>query len=179
MRGVTRFADKRRERRLSDDEYAALATALKSAAEAEIWPPAVGATRFLLLTGWRLGEVLGLRRQDVDLGKRTALLSETKTGRSVRPLSAEACDVIRGMAFEGELADAVGGVSDDWSGVIGEDPGEERQVAGHVAHRAGEVADRLLTLRQAVEVAHPASLCGVRRALSNLRSAAGDASFPI
>ncbi len=52
---------------------------------------AVAAARYLVLTGWRSGEALGLRWADVDLVRRTATLAGTKTGRSVRPLSNAAC----------------------------------------------------------------------------------------
>ena len=115
---VIKFADGRRERRLSDDEYAALGAALRQAAaavreaEAEgeavagygvrrrtatIWPPAIAAARFIALTGWRVGEAAGLRWPEIDLARRTATLADSKTGRSVRPLSHTACDVLREM----------------------------------------------------------------------------------
>ncbi len=96
VHGVLRFADGRRERRLNDDEYAALGQALRDAeAHEAIWPAAIDATRFLALTGWRSGEVLELRRSDIDLARRTARLSDTKTGLSIRPMSQAACDVLR------------------------------------------------------------------------------------
>jgi len=95
VHGVVRFADGRRERRLSDDEYAALGAALRQGEAERIWPAAIAATRFLALTGWRSGEALGLKWADIDLGRRTARLAETKTGLSVRPLSSVACDVVR------------------------------------------------------------------------------------
>ena len=60
VHGVTRFADGRRERRLSDHEYGALGAALAKAEAERIWPPAIAAARFLVLTGWRRGEALGL-----------------------------------------------------------------------------------------------------------------------
>jgi integrase len=99
VRGVIRYADGRRERRLTDAEYAALGRALAAATAPPrpIWPAAVAAARFIALTGWRRGEVLTLRWRDVDLGRRTARLKATKTGESVRPLSAPACDVLRAM----------------------------------------------------------------------------------
>jgi integrase len=77
----------------------------KSAAGAQIWPPAIAAARFLALTGWRSGEALGLRWNELDLARRTATLGDTKTGRSVRPLSHAACDVLRGItrAHDGGL----------------------------------------------------------------------------
>jgi integrase len=104
VRGVVRFADGRRDRRLSEDEYKALGEALRKAAVEGIWPAAVAATRFLALTGWRSGEVLALRGQEVNLARRTAILADTKTGRSIRPLPDLACDVLRGLVQLGVLA---------------------------------------------------------------------------
>jgi integrase len=95
--GVMRPADGQRKRRLSDAEYASLGTALRQATTQHFWPAAVAAARLLAVTGWRSGEVLGLRWADVDLVRRTATLAETKTGRSMRPLSHIACDVLRGL----------------------------------------------------------------------------------
>ncbi len=101
--GVQRTADGRRERRLSDAEYKSLGDALRLATEADVWPSAVAATRFLAVTGWRAGEALGLRWAEVDLPRRTATLTDTKTGRSIRPLSNAACDVLRSLPRSGEL----------------------------------------------------------------------------
>jgi integrase len=103
VHGVMRPADGKRERRLADAEYAALGAALRQAEAVHVWPAAVAAARFLVMTGWRSGEVLGLRWAEVDLVRRTAILADTKTGRSVRPLSHTACDVLRGL---GRSADA-------------------------------------------------------------------------
>jgi integrase len=96
VRGVERFADQQRLRRLSNDEYAAIGDALRMAARGkEIWPPAIALTRFLLLTGWRRGEGVGLRASEIDLGRRTATLGDSKTGRSIRPLSSAAVELLR------------------------------------------------------------------------------------
>jgi integrase len=96
VRGVERFADGQRKRRLSDDEYKAIGTALRKAEESgDFWPPAVALTRFLLVTGWRRGEALSLKFAEVDFARRTVTLSESKTGRSVRPLSMPAIDLLR------------------------------------------------------------------------------------
>jgi integrase len=103
VHGVVRFADGRRERRLSEDEYAALGAALRQGGAEGLWPPAIAATRFLALTGWRKSEVLGLRWTEIDLARRTATLADSKTGRSIRPLSHAACDVL------GSMRDFVGG----------------------------------------------------------------------
>jgi integrase len=104
VHGVVRPADGKRERRLSDDEYAALGAALRAAVVQNVWPAAVAAARFLVLTGWRSGEALGLRRADVDLARRTATLADTKTGRSMRPLSRAACDVLRDLGGGADAA---------------------------------------------------------------------------
>ena len=95
VRGVMRFADGRRERRLSDDEYGMLGAALRQAVADGIWPAAIGAARFLALTGWRSGEALVLKWPDLDLARRTARLLDTKSGLSVRPLSHAACNVLK------------------------------------------------------------------------------------
>jgi integrase len=97
VRGVMRFADGRRDRRLSDDEYRHLGAALRQGEVEGIWPAAVAAVRFLALTGWRSGEALALQWSEIDLVRRTARLSDTKTGLSVRPLSHAACDLLRTM----------------------------------------------------------------------------------
>jgi integrase len=108
VRGVRKFAENRRERRLSDCEYAAIGAALQKAAEPPerkphsrrdvepkgMWAPALATIWFLLLTGWRSGEALNLRWAEVDLSRRTAFLNDTKTGKSMRPLSHAACDLL-------------------------------------------------------------------------------------
>jgi integrase len=103
VHGVIRFADGRRKRRLSDEEYGALGNALRQGEAEGIWPAAIAATRFLALTGWRSGEALSLRWSD-NLVRRTAILDDSKTGRSIRPLSRAACDVFRNLPhMPGEL----------------------------------------------------------------------------
>jgi integrase len=102
VRGVARPADGRRERRLTENEYRALGVALQAAEEANVWPPAVKTIRFLAVTGWRTGEALALQRSEVNLSRRTATLADSKTGRSMRPLSYAACDVLSGATMQGK-----------------------------------------------------------------------------
>ena len=102
VRGIKRHKDGQRNRRLSEAEYAALGEALRTTPETA-WPIAVAATKFLALTGWRRGEMLALKWSEVDLVTRTARLSDTKTGASMRPLSHAACDVLRALPCLGEL----------------------------------------------------------------------------
>ena len=99
VHGVTKFANKQRDRRLSDSEYAMLGAGLaKAEAEKQIWPPAISAARFLALTGWRRGEALGLTWAEIDFERKTTTLGDTKTGRSMRPLSSAACDLLRAQS---------------------------------------------------------------------------------
>jgi integrase len=103
VRGVERFADGQRLRRLSEEEYGHAGRAIVQAKASDIWPAAVAAAHFLAVTGWRTGEVVGLRRTEVDLARRTAVLGDTKTGQSTRPLSQAACDILRNQAGDGDL----------------------------------------------------------------------------
>src|SRR5262245_27294545 len=68
-----------------------------------MWPAAIAAARFLTLTGWRSGEVLGLRWDEIDLARRTAILGDTKTGRSVRPLAQAVCGLLYDLGRIGDL----------------------------------------------------------------------------
>jgi integrase len=108
VRGVVRFADGKRERRLSDAEYAMLGKGLETLSavtagedgapdRVALWPAAAAAIRFLAITGWRSGEATGLRWGAVDLARKTAVLKSSKTGESIRPLSTAACDLLRGL----------------------------------------------------------------------------------
>jgi integrase len=102
VRGVALFADRKRERRLTDEEYARFGAALIEA-ERTMWPAAVAAARFIAFTGFRRGEVIGLRWSEIDLERRTAVLVDTKTGRSLRPLSTAACGVLRDISKMSDL----------------------------------------------------------------------------
>jgi integrase len=100
---VRKFAENRRERRLAEAEYADLGAGLRQG-EGTIWLPAVACLRFLALTGWRSGEAVALCWQNVDLPRRTAVLPDTKTGRSMRPLSHAACNLLRTVPRLGDGA---------------------------------------------------------------------------
>jgi integrase len=103
VHGVIRPADGRRDRRLTDAEYLSLGKALVKAELEGIWPAAIAAARFLAVTGWRSGEALALQWEEIDIPRRTATLGETKTGRSMRPLSKAVIDILRGVTPSGRL----------------------------------------------------------------------------
>ncbi len=90
--GVRRPADGKRKARLDDEGYRKLGEILRQAeAKGESWQ-AVEAIRFAVLTGCRRGEVAALRRAELDFPGRALRLADTKTGESIRPLSAIAAD---------------------------------------------------------------------------------------
>jgi integrase len=86
--GVEKPTKARRSRRLSDAEYAQLGAALKGGIISDI---------FLLLavTGWRSSEAKNLRWEECDLERSIVTLGDTKTGVSIRPLSAAAIEIIK------------------------------------------------------------------------------------
>ena len=87
-RGVKRPADKRREIRLSADQYRALGKALEESEGRN--SNAVLGIRLLALTGCRRGEIERLRWEEVDLPGRCLRLADSKEGKSVRPLGRDA-----------------------------------------------------------------------------------------
>ncbi|MGA9658208.1 MAG: integrase arm-type DNA-binding domain-containing protein [Asticcacaulis sp.] len=100
-RGVKRPADAKRQVRLSPEQYRALGEALRRAeANGEPWQ-AVSAIRLIALTGCRLGEVQNLQWADVDLSGHALRLSDSKTGKSIRPLGGAAVSVLSGLPRKG------------------------------------------------------------------------------
>jgi len=90
VRGVTRPADNRREIRLTADQYRALGKAVTAADVGGENPSAVLAIRLLALTGCRRGEIERLQWDEVDLPGRCLRFSDSKEGKSIRPLGADA-----------------------------------------------------------------------------------------
>jgi integrase len=95
VRHVDRFAERKRERFLSEAELARLGKALGDAERAQTENAAtVAAVRLLVFTGCRLGEIRGLRWQDVDFERRCLRLPDSKTGARIVPLNAPALQVL-------------------------------------------------------------------------------------
>ena len=125
-RDVAKFPEHERERFLTVDELAKLGAALVTAERVGLPPApehrkaprnektakhrprsadtpfpanpyAVAAIRFLLFTGWREQEALTLRWADVDMKRGAATLPDTKTGKSQRPLGAQAVELLAAL----------------------------------------------------------------------------------
>ena len=91
VRGIKKTEERPRDRVLTANEKDALAEVLENMAD----DPAARALRFMMLTGFRVGEVRALQWGWVDLENRIIVLPDSKTGRSIRRLSTEACDFLR------------------------------------------------------------------------------------
>lgn len=96
-RGVNRPADKRREIRLSADQYRALGRTLEQSSHKN--QAVVLGVRLLALTGCRRGEVERLRWDEVDLPGRCLRLEDSKEGKSVRP-PRQQCNCVAGETAE-------------------------------------------------------------------------------
>lgn len=93
--GVKLPADGVRTRRLVADEYRAIGEALAQAAESYDTPQVLTGVRLLALTGCRLGEIVGLKWEEVDEAGQCFRLLDSKSGPSVRPVGPEVFDVLR------------------------------------------------------------------------------------
>ena len=95
-RHVKRYKERKRERFLSDTEYARLGSALRDAEVSET-PSSVAAIRLLMLTGCRLSEILTLRWDCVDLDVGRLNLRDSKSGAKIVHLGEPAIEVLRGV----------------------------------------------------------------------------------
>jgi integrase len=98
-RHVVLYREEKRRRYLSPRELRRLARALAVAERCgAVTPWMAAAIRLLVLTGARLGEVLGLRWEWVDLSRGDLRLPDSKTGAKVVHLNAPARAVVAGLA---------------------------------------------------------------------------------
>lgn len=94
-RYVERPADNKRERFLTAEEFGRLGQALKSARASGLSISFAGAIEFLLLSGCRHGEVVNLKRSELDLSGRCIRFEDTKAGPQMRPCGASALSLLR------------------------------------------------------------------------------------
>lgn len=94
VRGVQRPAGRKRNRRLTLEEYAQLGQALNEADADEENPAAIAAVKLLALTGARLSEIANLKKTEIDKAGQALVWADTKEDESIRPLSAAAIRVL-------------------------------------------------------------------------------------
>lgn len=94
-RGVKRPRDQRREVRLTVEQYRTLGKILDKARDEGMIAIAIDAVRLLALTGCRRGEIEKLRWEEVDIAGHCLRLSDSKEGKSIRPLGAAAIAVLK------------------------------------------------------------------------------------
>lgn len=95
---IERFPEEHRERYLSPDEVQRLGAALTEAEADGAYQPAVDAIRLLALTGARREEILQLKWSEVRFDTSELALDDSKTGRSRRPLSAPALQLLTDLS---------------------------------------------------------------------------------
>ena len=94
-RMIRRFSENKRERFLSDAELGRLGAVLsESETNGTEHPSSITAFRLLALTGLRLGEVLGLKWENVDFEAGDLTFVDTKTGPRSSPIGAPALAVL-------------------------------------------------------------------------------------
>jgi integrase len=95
VRHVEKYREGKKERYLTSAEFERLAQVLGDRERAGSESPyVIAALRLLILTGSRLGEILSLRWDFVDLEHRALRLPDSKTGQKVIFLSQPAIDVL-------------------------------------------------------------------------------------
>jgi integrase len=95
-KGARKIAGRRRVLRLSLEQVRSLGEHMREAAQQGENSTGLGVIRFILLSGFRRHEALGLERS--WLLDRAVNLPDTKSGPQVRPVSAAAMDVLRAHA---------------------------------------------------------------------------------
>ena len=92
-RGIERPREEPRDRTLAPSEIEGLVAALDTIDD----PVAAGVIRFLMMTGWRVGEALGLRWEDVNFETGKVTLPSTKAGRQIRPVAGLALELLASL----------------------------------------------------------------------------------
>ena len=97
-RSVARYPERKRERFLTDAEFARLGRILDEAATSGgATPTGVAAIRLLILTGCRRNEILTLRWEDVDLDAGELHLAKAKTGPRAVQLPPMAVEILESL----------------------------------------------------------------------------------
>lgn len=95
---IKKYPEKKRERYFSAAELQSIGRVLREMEEERIeLPSAIAAVRLLLFTGCRLGEILKLKWEHVDLAGHALRLPDSKTGAKVVHLGSAATSVLQSI----------------------------------------------------------------------------------
>lgn len=97
VRGVKRFADRKGDRFLNQQELVALGQALRDGLEQGLNEQAIAILKLLVFTGARKGEIETLTWEAVDFDGGYLRLGDSKTGQKAFPLNAGALEVLAGI----------------------------------------------------------------------------------
>jgi integrase len=101
-KGVKRFPERKRERYFDDSELQRIGAVLvKLESDNAVFPGCIAAIRLLALIGMRLGEVLGLRWEWIDLNGAILILPDAKAGARTVALSAPVVQLLTGLERKG------------------------------------------------------------------------------
>lgn len=101
--GVTKYKEQLRQSFMGEVEISLLGeTVSKLEGEGKISPQAAAAIRLLMFTGARVGEVLSLQWQHIDLERGVATLPDSKTGFKILQLPAPAVALLEALPCYGE-----------------------------------------------------------------------------
>jgi len=96
---IKKYAEEKRERFLSPAELKRVGEVLRDMeSEGVELASAIAATRLLILTGCRLGEIMTLKWEHVDIGAKALRLPDSKTGAKVVHLGQPAIEVLEKVA---------------------------------------------------------------------------------
>jgi integrase len=99
--GVEKPADNRRQRYLTADEYGKLGTGLAQAERFGMNANVLVAIVILAFTGCRKGEILNLKRDEIDVGGHCLRLLDSKSGAQLRPCGRAALNVLAKLTLDG------------------------------------------------------------------------------
>ncbi len=100
-RAAVRKVDNQRDRYLTIEELKRLGKAFENLEARGVNPKAITIARLWALTGCRRQEIAGLKWSEVNFEEGLLIFSDTKTGKSVRPLNAAAMAILKGVKKEG------------------------------------------------------------------------------
>ena len=195
--GIKKPKYKVRERRLTEAEYGVLGNILRDAQANEKFWPTTDIIRQIALTGCRRGEIINLKWCDVDLDGSCLRLSESKEGRSIRPIGLPVVEFLEAQrqtatgsfVFPGNGEDnAFGGFPNHWNALFSGSPLEgitahvlrhsfasmgndlgftEITIAALLGHAKGSITSRYIHVLDATLITAADMIAGYVSALLN------------